>query len=50
MPIFDPIKNILPNVLIFDSEEQKRLNEAQNLFKRHLEGISDVEYKKEMER
>ncbi len=47
---FALIKNILPNVSIFDKKELVRLNEAQNLFKSHLTGISDVEYKKEMER
>ncbi len=47
---FDLIKNILPDVSIFDEEELIHLNEAQNLFRNHLEGISDIEYRKEMER
>ncbi len=47
---FDLIRNILPDVSIFDEEELLRLNDAQNLFRNHLVGISDIEYRKEMER
>ena len=47
---FSLINEILPKVEIFTSEEMERLNALQNQFKQNLQGISDTEYCKEMER
>lgn len=47
---FALINEILPKVEIFTSEEMERLNALQNQFKQNLQGISDTEYRKEMER
>ena len=47
---FSLINEILPKVAIFTSEEMERLNALQNQFKQNLQGISDTEYRKEMER
>ena len=47
---FALINEILPKVEIFTSEEMERLNALQNQFKQNLHGISDTEYRKEMER
>ncbi len=47
---FELIKEILPVVSIFDEYELVRLNTAQSLFESHLNGMSDIEYRKEMER
>lgn len=47
---FSLINDILPKVAIFTSEEMERLNALQNQFKQNLQGISDTEYRKEMER
>ena len=47
---FSLINEILPKVEIFTSEEMERLNALQNQFKQNLQGISDTEYRKEMER
>ena len=47
---FSLINDILPKVVIFTSEEMERLNALQNQFKQNLQGISDTEYRKEMER
>lgn len=47
---FSLINDILPRVAIFTSEEMERLNALQNQFKQNLQGISDTEYRKEMER
>lgn len=47
---FSLINEILPKVEIFTSEEMERLNALQNQFKQNLQGFSDTEYRKEMER
>ena len=47
---FSLINEILPKVEIFTSEEMERLNALQNQFKQNLQGLSDTEYRKEMER
>ncbi len=47
---FELIRDILPSVVLFSQEEERRLNSAQQTFRAHIEGISDAEYRKEMER
>ena len=47
---FALINEVLPKVEIFTSDEMERLNALQNQFKQNLQGISDTEYRKEMER
>lgn len=47
---FELIKNILPKVLLFTEEECKRLDAAQNTFRKHFDSLSEPEYRKEMER
>lgn len=47
---FELINDILPHVELFTPEEILRLNEAQGLFRQHLTDMSDIEYRKEMER
>lgn len=47
---FELIKIILPKVELFTEEELRRLNEAQKLFEKNIEGMSELEYRKEMER
>ncbi|MDE6642643.1 MAG: Fic family protein [Muribaculaceae bacterium] len=47
---FELITEILPKVDLFTDEELERLNEAQNLFNKHLSEMSELEYRKEMER
>ena len=47
---FALINEILPKVEIFTAEETERLNALQKQFKHNLQGISDTEYRKEMER
>lgn len=47
---FELINGILPMVDIFTSEELQILEEAQQSFQRHLSEMTDVEYRKEMER
>lgn len=47
---FELINGILPIVDIFTSEELQILEEAQQSFQRHLSEMTDVEYRKEMER
>lgn len=47
---FELINEMLPQVELFSSEELKILNEAQALFCRHLSEMSEIEYRKEMER
>jgi Fic family protein len=47
---FKLIKEILPNVSLFSDEEFQRLNAAQNVFLSHSKNMSDLEYRKEMER
>ncbi|MDE6311900.1 MAG: Fic family protein, partial [Muribaculaceae bacterium] len=47
---FGLINDILPKVDIFSEEELQTLAEAQNLFRQHLSEMSEIEYRKEMER
>lgn len=47
---FDLIRNVLPKVEIFTKEELEVLNAAQMEFKKNTEGMTDLEYRKEMER
>lgn len=47
---FDLIRNVLPKVEIFTKEELEVLNAAQMEFKKNTEGITELEYRKEMER
>lgn len=47
---FELINEILPKVDLFTIEELNRLNDAQQLFRKHLSEMSDLEYRKEMER
>lgn len=47
---FELINDILPKVNLFTSEELQILNEANDSFRQHLSEMSDIEYRKEMER
>lgn len=47
---FELIKTILPKVKIFTDDESSQLNIAQQRFQDNIKDISDLEYKKEMER
>ncbi|MBQ3787306.1 MAG: Fic family protein [Bacteroidales bacterium] len=47
---FDLIRYQLPAVRLFSDEENKHLQELQAEFQRHLNEMSDKEYRKEMER
>ena len=47
---FELIYDILPKVDLFTPDELKQLDEAQNLFRQHLSEMSEMEYRKEMER
>ncbi|MDE5553556.1 MAG: Fic family protein, partial [Muribaculaceae bacterium] len=47
---FELINDILPKVDLFTPDELKQLDEAQNLFRLHLSEMSELEYRKEMER
>lgn len=47
---FELINDILPKVDLFSREELQRLNSAQTLFRQHLSEMSDLEFRKEMER
>lgn len=47
---FDLIRNVLPKVDIFTKEELEVLNAAQMEFKKNTEGMTELEYRKEMER
>lgn len=47
---FDLIRYQLPAVRLFSDEENKHLHELQAEFQRHLNEMSDKEYRKEMER
>lgn len=47
---FDLINDILPKADLFTMDELKLLAEAQQEFKNHLADMSDIEYRKEMER
>ncbi len=47
---FELINEILPDVDLFTPEELLELDSAQNLFRQHLAEMSELEYRKEMER
>ena len=47
---FDLIRDVLPKVEIFTKEELEVLNDAQMEFKKNTEGMTELEYRKEMER
>ena len=47
---FDLIREVLPKVEIFTAEELAVLQDAQNTFLHNTEGMTDLEYRKEMER
>lgn len=47
---FQLIKEILPEVSLFTDEEMLRLNRAQQMFHNNISDMSDLEYRKEMER
>ena len=47
---FQLINEILPKVEIFTKEELELLNKAQSQFESHLAEMTDLEYRKEMER
>lgn len=47
---FELINEVLPRVELFTPEEKQKLEEAQGLFRKHLSEMSDIEYRKEMER
>lgn len=47
---FELINEILPDVDLFTPEELLELDSAQNLFCQHLAEMSELEYRKEMER
>ncbi len=47
---FDLIRGILPNVSLFTDDEIAILHDAHSEFRRHLTDMTDLEYRKEMER
>ena len=47
---FQLICDILPNVTLFTTEERERLSVAHRVFLNNMSTLSDVEYRKEMER
>ena len=47
---FHLINEILPEVELFTNEELELLNKAQSQFKSHLSEMTEIEYRKEMER
>ena len=47
---FDLIRDVLPKVEIFTKEELEVLNAAQMEFEKNTEGLTELEYRKEMER
>ena len=47
---FDLINDVLPKVDLFTDAELETLDEAQRLFRQHLSEMSELEYRKEMER
>lgn len=47
---FELINDTLPKVNLFTPDELQKLNDAQNLFRAHLSEMSEIEYRKEMER
>ena len=47
---FDLIREILPNVRLFTDDELAILHDAQSKFREHLSEMTELEYRKEMER
>ena len=47
---FQLICDILPNVTLFTTEERERLSVAHRVFLNNMSTLSDIEYRKEMER
>ena len=47
---FNLIRDVLPKVEIFSKEELEMLTTAQKEFEKNTEGMTDLEYRKEMER
>lgn len=47
---FNLICDILPNVRLFTNDELAILHEAQSKFRQHISEMTDMEYRKEMER
>lgn len=47
---FELINDVLPKVEIFTPNELQQLEDAQVVFRQHLSEMSDLEYRKEMER
>lgn len=47
---FELINEFLPKVDLFTDDELQRLDDAQQLFRQHLSEMSELEYRKEMER
>ena len=47
---FDLIRDVLPKVEIFTKEELEVLKDAQMKFEKNTEGMTELEYRKEMER
>lgn len=47
---FELINDVLPKVELFTQEELQQLDDAQELFRQHLSEMSELEYRKEMER
>lgn len=47
---FELIREILPKVQLFTSDELSELEHGQKVFREHLAEMSDLEYRKEMER
>lgn len=47
---FELIREILPKVKLFTTEELAILNDAQTQFSKHLSEMTNIEYRKEMER
>jgi len=47
---FELINEILSKVDLFSDEELQRLDDAQELFRKHLSEMSELKYRKEMER
>ena len=47
---FELIRDILPNVQLFTPDELSTLHDAQDKFRQHLSEMTEIEYRKEMER
>ena len=47
---FDLIRDILPKVQLFTSEEQEHLSSLQEIFKKNISDMTPIEYRKEIER